>query len=345
MNVAKISLSAGVVLILAVIVTINMVNSVGEASNKLADTPSSQSKPLPKPADPNDNMANAQWYLKQAKFREASIEYRSAIQKNPGNIEAHLALARTMMLLGNNEEAIDNCQTALGREPANTSARVLLVNIYLSNKSYDTALQEAEAGLRLTPGHTELSIAKASAQEALGRIEAATATLLTVAKKDITSPTPYVYLGDMQHRQKEYATAVTSYEEALRRSPDEAGAAENIAMLLTDHVIGQSGRERAYDLATQLHQKYPANPRYVDTLGWVLISQGYIDQGVELLRRAAQQLPAEPQVRYHLGAALFKRGDYYGAAAELKQSLAPKTDFDGANQARGLLQLIAVKAK
>jgi tetratricopeptide (TPR) repeat protein len=415
-NAVKIGLSITLGMFLAVIVIFDLSAVYHITKGQITQAMTAPPKPPPKPADPNDKMASAQWYLKQKKFKEASIEYRNAIQKNPDNIEAHLALARTMMVLGNmpeayksyqnavlhgptsypahlelgqfalgvnagndpelaiqqltlaqrlqpesvdpplllahayarlgkNDEAIENCRAALSREPTNTSARVLLVNIYLSQRSYGEALQEAEAGLKLTPEHTELSIVKASAQEALGRSAAARETLLDAAKKDPRSPAPYLYLGDMQQRLKEYTAAVTSYEEALKRSPDEAGAANNIAMLLTDHVIGQSGRERAYGLATRLYQKYPDNPLYADTLGWVLFSQGHVDQGLELLRRAAQQLPAEPQVRYHLGAALYKKGDFSGAAEELQKALTPKKEFDGVDQARNLLQLTAIKGK
>lgn len=415
-NAVKISITFGVVLFLGLILTLDLALLYHEGGNQIAATTQAPLKPPPKPADPKDKMASAQWYLKQKKFQEASIEYRNAIQKNPDNIEAHLALARTMMVLGNmpeayksyqnavlrgptsygahlelgqfalgvnagndpqlaihhlilaqrlkpevvdpplllahayarlgkNEEAIDNCRIVLSREPTNTSARVLLVNIFLSRRAYGEALQEAEAGMKLAPDYTELSIVKASAQEALGKIDAATATLLAAAGKDLKSPAPYLYLGDMQQRLKEYGAAVASYEEALKRSPNEAGAANNIAMLLTDHIIGQSGRERAYGLATRLHQMYPDNPLYADTLGWVLFTQGHIDQGVEHLRVAAQKLPGEPQVLYHLGAALYKQGDFTGAALELKKALSPKRDFDGIDQARYLMQLLAVKGK
>jgi predicted Zn-dependent protease len=95
----------------------------------------------------------------------------------------------------------------------------------------------------------------------------------------------------------------------------------------------------------RLYQKYPDNPLYADTLGWVLFSQGHVDQGLELLRRAAQQLPEEPQVRYHVGVALYKKGDFNGAAQELTKALAPKKEFDGVDQARKLMQHIAVKGK
>ena len=415
-NAVKIAITLGVVFFLGLILTLDLALLYHGAGKQIAATTQASLEPQPKPADPNDKMASAQWYLKQKKFSEAGIEYRNAIQKNPDNIEAHLALARIMMVLGNmpdayksyqnavlhaptsydahlelgqfalgvnagndpdlaihqltlaqrlkpeavdpplllahayarlgkNEEAIENCRIVLSREPANTSARGLLVNIYLSQRLYDAALQEAETGLKLTQDHTELSILKASAQEALGRIDAATATLLAAAGKDLKSPAPYLYLGDMQQRLKEYGAAVASYEEALKRSPNEVGAANNIAMLLTDHIIGQSGRERAYGLATRLHQIYPDNPLYADTLGWVLFTQGHIDQGLELLRRAAQQMPTELQVHYHLGAALYKKGDFAGAGRELATALGPKKDFDGADQARNMMQLLAVKGK
>jgi cellulose synthase operon protein C len=87
--------------------------------------------------------------------------------------------------------------------------------------------------------------------------------------------------------------------------------------------------ERAYTLR-------PNDPVVIDTLGWMLLGQGQLERGVGLLRDARLRDPANPEIRYHLAAALHKSGRKAEAKDELAEALKSGVTFEGIEDARKL---------
>jgi tetratricopeptide (TPR) repeat protein len=60
---------------------------------------------------------------------------------------------------------------------------------------------------------------------------------------------------------------------------------------------------------------------FADTLGWIHYLRGEYPLAVDLLSRAAQDEPADPVIRYHLGMALSRQGQNERALEELKAAV------------------------
>ncbi|MES1936595.1 XrtA/PEP-CTERM system TPR-repeat protein PrsT [Salinisphaera hydrothermalis] len=107
---------------------------------------------------------------------------------------------------------------------------------------------------------------------------------------------------DQQHAKADRAADL--YRKVLDKHPDSVVALNNLALINAgDHP------QRALDYARRAHQQAPANPAIADTLGWIMVGQGDLGSGIPLLETAEKSAgDSSPEIRFHLGAALAKRG-------------------------------------
>lgn len=273
----------------------------------------------------------------------------------PRRPEANLLQARIAIGAGRRAEALAQLRTALDKDPGNLDVRILLINSLLKDRAWGESARLAEDSLKQIRGlrsgsvnaaqqlatsgerpnaHTAISLLLAQAQVELRRFAAAEATLSRAAGADLSSPTPLTILGDLLSHREEYSAALSAYEEALKRSPDNPLIINNIASLSADHGFDL---ERAASLAARMYTKYPQDPAVADTLGWVLYQQRKLEQALPLLQFAAHGAPGNPVARYHYGTALLKNGQTEAGRRELEMALKISREFDGAARARALL--------
>jgi Flp pilus assembly protein TadD len=81
----------------------------------------------------------------------------------------------------------------------------------------------------------------------------------------------------------------------------------------------------------------PQDDAIRDTLGYVLLKNGRIDQGVRMLKKASEGSPKSPSILYHLALAYKANGDLSKARENLQKSLA-LGEFPEARDAKALLE-------
>jgi uncharacterized protein HemY len=100
-------------------------------------------------------------------------------------------------------------------------------------------------------------------------------------------------------------------------------AANNLAAMYGEH--GKGNPEEAIRLGQDVARRFPNEPGFADTLGWVYYRRGLYRDSVEQLRRAVDGAVKRggdnSLYRWHLGAALAKNGDRAAARRELQKSL------------------------
>ncbi|MHB1231455.1 MAG: XrtA/PEP-CTERM system TPR-repeat protein PrsT [Burkholderiales bacterium] len=126
--------------------------------------------------------------------------------------------------------------------------------------------------------------------------------------------------------------AISQYEEILRSAPQNVVALNNLATL---YQLVQD--PRALALAEQALKLAPEQPGVMDTLGWILVQQGQLPRGLELLSKAAAKAPGAAVVRYHYGVALAHSGRNSDAKKELEAAIATGQKFPGLEEAKSLL--------
>jgi Flp pilus assembly protein TadD len=128
--------------------------------------------------------------------------------------------------------------------------------------------------------------------------------------------------------------AVSELQRIVEVQPDNAATLNNLAWLahLKHDPNALQYAEKAYRLS-------PQDAAIADTLGWLLAQENKdIPRAVELLRKASQQAPQLPEIRYHFAAALAKSGANAEAKTILTALLNGRDQFDEIEDARRLLK-------
>ena len=118
--------------------------------------------------------------------------------------------------------------------------------------------------------------------------------------------------------------ALPLLREVLAQAPDDVDTLNNLACVLSEQVSPPRLQEalvdstRAYDVSRRAGA---ANPLVADTQGWVLILNGRVDEGVDLLRPVAVGATF-PDVHYHLAMGYLRQRRSEDARAQLTAAAA-----------------------
>ena len=141
-------------------------------------------------------------------------------------------------------------------------------------------------------------------------------------------------LGIVYESKGDIAKAQQAYEKLLMLNPRFAPAANNLAILYSEH---GGDKEKALELAQRAKEVAPDDPHVSDTLGWILYKRGVYQRAANLLKDSAKKLPDQPNIQYHLGLASLKAGDVEEARKALTAAVNSPTDFAGKDEARRAL--------
>ena len=130
------------------------------------------------------------------------------------------------------------------------------------------------------------------------------------------------------------------YRKILKVNDEFAPAANNLAYLL----LRSGGNvDEALSFAQTAKRINPDDPGISDTLGWIYVQKKAYASAIAQLEDAAEKLPDNPTVLYHLGTAYAKNDNLEQARTHLQAALDLDRPFAEEDQARELLQEIGEK--
>jgi tetratricopeptide (TPR) repeat protein len=138
------------------------------------------------------------------------------------------------------------------------------------------------------------------------------------AKATPSDPEPAYAAAQLVLASGDTAAAIQRLEEIIAHNPGHAGSRNDVAWLLAQPP--NPDLDRALTLAQQAH-RIDDSPEIVDTLAWVQLQRGQVDEAVELLQVAIQARPESQSIRYHLGLALGRQGERQRALETLRQAV------------------------
>lgn len=138
-------------------------------------------------------------------------------------------------------------------------------------------------------------------------------------------------LGQYYIGRRKLKAAASELERVLKKYPDNVAALNDLGWLyaVQKDPKGLKYAKKAYKLAPKA---YPIQ----DTYGWALVSAGNATDALPILQAAADQVPNDAEVHYHLAVAQARTGDTSGATETLREVLKGNAEFTDRSEAEKL---------
>jgi tetratricopeptide (TPR) repeat protein len=253
------------------------------------------------PDAPEPLIALVQLDVKQGKTAQARERLEQVLVRNPTHPYATGLLGELSLLGGDQAGAESRLKEATRIKPDWPMPWLHLATLKLSQKRGDEAREVLEKGVQQNPKSQELRLLLATTLSETGNVD----------------------------------RAIQEYEALLRLDPRALVAANNLASLLVDQKGDQKSLERALLLTREFETSAP-NPYFLDTLGWVHLKLGHLDQALRSFNRRRPNAD-HPVLNYHLGLAHFKAGHTAEAKTHLQKAVASQKTFQGLDDAKSVL--------
>ena len=234
--------------------------------------------------DPGAVTALAGAYVGLRQFDKAEVILSEALKKSPGSLPIRAQLARTMALAGDYNLSIEQYQKLIAQDPKSAPFQLAMGEVYQAQGDLKNSLVFYRQAHALAPDEV----------------------------------TPALVLADTLALAERNEDAKALYLQIVRSHPDDPPALNNAAFFLSDH----GDLEEAQRLAEKALEKVPGQPGFSDTLGYVYLKRGQQDAAIRTFSDLVRRYPNLSVFHYHLGLALYGKGDRMGAKKELQKALA-----------------------
>jgi tetratricopeptide (TPR) repeat protein len=287
--------------------------------------------------DPIHIEKNADLCVMSAQLPEAVRLYRHCLatpdeRPAPRRAQTHHKLARTLLSLDKEEDALTAVNQAVALDSANPAHLELRADIHAERKNLNLALHDLARSADLDPESLELQLRTANLELKLHEFAAAAKRCHRLTEMFPTAPTPKVLHAIALASQGKHAEAVHHLAQA------ESLLAENEQESIGPEILFPLGvaAERAglHEKAEHLLQKCANSESDISTdaanhLAFMWIeSEVKLEAAGQLIQRAVRDRPENPYYRDTLGWWFFKNGRPKAALDELLVALRNMPDPD-----------------
>jgi tetratricopeptide (TPR) repeat protein len=314
-------------------------------------------------------------YTEESRFREAIIEYKSALQIDPNDADVHYALAHAYLGARKAREGFWELRETVRLDPSNHDAVIEFSQLAILAGEKEEALSQTERVLEADPNRVQAHLVRGQALDSLGRRDEALAAYrkavevgpdernaLTVLARALLHRDMLDESEAMHQQLAERFPDFSSYSglaRVLRQQGGSRRAEQEAAMRKALELAEGDDRLTAYtqlaslltrndrkDEAFELLESGVENEEEIKTqLIYVLASlnrsEGNLAKADELIERTAQESPDDARVHLVLSAYRARNGDIEGAlaAAEKAVELAPDDKGAKLQKAEVLMEL------
>lgn len=183
-------------------------------------------------AEARSYAASGQRYLKQKKFRDAAIEFRNALQKDPEDWRARYRLARLENQMHQWRGCFQDLKRVVSQQPSFVPARLDLAELYIAADQYRLAQHQIDRSLRLSPNNVRAELAQMKLYLTHGSLDQAAKQCATLRRIAPSDDQIFAMCGLADVGRKQYEKAEQSFRVALRLGPDHAENYRNLSNAL-----------------------------------------------------------------------------------------------------------------
>lgn len=303
-----------------------------------------------------DHVTKGEAYLKESKFQEAVLEFRSAVQIDENYAAAHWGLARAYERLERGQEAFDELRKTVQLDANNLDARVKLGTIYVAaSRGKSEAIAEAEKlaneVLQKDPNHIEGHIllgtvyfARNDREKGLAELNRAVELDPTRIESHLSLARFYVVTNDVAKAEETFRRALsinnnsglahTEFGKFLVQAnrPAEAQAElekavevepsnRNSRFVLASYYLVNKQLDKAEAAYKALADLEKQRPESQALLADFYASINRLDDAVRIYQEILTKSPDFSSGRYRLGEILLVKGDTAGVNAQIAEAL------------------------
>lgn len=235
----------------------------------------------------------------QERTDESIAFLQGLIDRGEADIRAAARIVEGHMNAGRIEAAEDYLDDALAEDPEQPVLRFLRAGVNAIRGDAEAAEEIYAALIEEYPSDEAPVRALYQMQRQLGETDAAEETLDTALERMPDSVwLNWARAGDLENS-GDFEGAIAIYEHLYESNRDNAVIANNLASLISTHRSDAEDLERAHSIARRLRDSDV--PAFQDTYGWIAHRRGNHEEALRHLEPAAEGLPDDPLVQYHLG--------------------------------------------
>lgn len=275
--------------------------------------------------------------LQAGSAEDAAYSAHKALTGRPGDPAALGLSVEAALALGRLDPAREFVAELRRLHPARVEGLRLSGDVAMASRDYDRAFRDYQEALSVSPD-SRLVILGMSALALADRPREAVAAGTNWLGMRPTDSEVRAVLAEMHMLAADWPAARDAYRRIIADGQAQAITYNNLA-----NVLAQLGDPDALPVARKAHELAPTDPLVADTLGWLLVRAGLVDEGLRHLRDARLRAPENPEIRYHLAYALAQTGRSGEARVELEAALESGMTFESRDAAEKLFATVGVR--
>jgi tetratricopeptide (TPR) repeat protein len=227
-------------------------------------------------------------HLAHREYARAAEVLSSATREAPGFAPAHYFLGFAQLGAKHVRLAMTAFLRVKELNPLWLAPRIALARSYMIVGDYDRALEELAPVVQAQPRNFDALMVEGTSR--LGKKQTAHALELFQKAKDLApdNADPYVQMGAVYLEQQHYPQALTAYEEALTRDPDRIEALASVAKILALKGNQRAGFAR---VEQQLDKTEDSRAEIYELLGRLSLDRQDYEKALNYLNKAEELKP------------------------------------------------------
>jgi tetratricopeptide (TPR) repeat protein len=270
----------------------------------------------------------------EKQFKQAEDGFRKLYEKSPQDLRSLFGLIECYLAQQKQAQALDLIQKEAARNPGRDEIALALANVAARTGKADLAIQQFEILIGKRPNDGLMHMRLGEIYRRVGKLDLSASHFRKAIQLAPDQAAPKLQLALQLDEQGQRGEARKLYEELLKTQPGNVVVLNNLAYLMAE-----SGTEldQALTLAQRAKQAMPEEINVADTLGWIYIKKNLSDNAIDIYRDLTRRQPQRSTFHYHLGMALFQKGDRPQAKQALLTALRNKPAKDEEAKIRELL--------